>query len=131
MVVGRASLSRRRGFTGKYTARDAAGGRDCGGGLDCAGEIAGEIAHRSRECAAAGGRIAEIRGLRIDPGKVRTNIVIFDCRGSGRPQWNCASCYTAGILAQDTATYSVRMLTHVDVNREGIERRWCIGGSGC
>jgi threonine aldolase len=30
--------------------------------------------------------------------------------------------YRRGIWAQDTAPYSVRLVTHVDVNREGIER---------
>src|SRR5207245_7168037 len=52
--------------------------------------------------------IAEIRGLRIDPGKVRTNIVIFDCSGIGKTAVElCELLYRRGILAQDTATYSV------------------------
>src|SRR5882757_2804965 len=67
--------------------------------------------------------IAEIRGLRIDPAKVRSNIVIFECEGMGKTAVElCELLYGRGILAQDTATYSVRMVTHVDVDREGIER---------
>ena len=67
--------------------------------------------------------IAEIRGLRIDPAKVRSNIVIFECSGIGKTAVElCELLYGRGILAQDTATYSVRMVTHVDVDREGIER---------
>jgi threonine aldolase len=67
--------------------------------------------------------VAQIRGLRIDPAKVRSNIVIFDCSGTGKTAVElCEALYRRGIWAQDTATYSVRLVTHVDVNREGIER---------
>jgi threonine aldolase len=67
--------------------------------------------------------IAEIRGLRIDPARVRSNIVIFDCSGIGKTAVElCEALYRRGIWAQDTAPYSVRLVTHVDVNREGIER---------
>src|SRR5258707_15448073 len=67
--------------------------------------------------------IAEIRGLRIDPGKVRSNIVIFECSGIGKTAVElCELLYGRGILAQDTATYSGGMVTHVDGDREGIER---------
>jgi hypothetical protein len=34
----------------------------------------------------------------------------------------CESLHRRGIWAQDTAPYSVRLVTHVDVSREGIER---------
>src|SRR2546423_591068 len=67
--------------------------------------------------------IARIRGLRIDPAKVRTNIVIFDCSGIGKSAVElCEALYRRGIWAQDTAPYSVRLVTHVDVDRDGIER---------
>jgi threonine aldolase len=67
--------------------------------------------------------IAQIRGLRIDAAKVRSNIVIFDCSGTGKRAVElCEALYQRGVWAQDTARYSVRLVTHVDVNREGIER---------
>ena len=67
--------------------------------------------------------IAEIHGLRIDPKKVRTNIVIFDCSKTGKTAVElCEALSLRGVWAQDTATYSVRFVTHCDVNREGIER---------
>src|SRR6202162_4095003 len=67
--------------------------------------------------------IAGIRGLRIDATKVRSNIVIFDCSGIGKTAVElCEALYRRGIWAQDTAPYAVRVVTHVDVNREGIER---------
>jgi len=67
--------------------------------------------------------IAQIRGLQINAAKVRSNIVIFDCSGIGKAAVElCEALYRHGIWAQDTALYSVRLVTHVDVNREGIER---------
>src|SRR6266852_5092982 len=67
--------------------------------------------------------IAQIRGLRIDAAKVRSNIVIFDCSEIEKTAVElCEALYRRGIRAQDTAPYSVRLVTHVDVNREGIER---------
>jgi threonine aldolase len=67
--------------------------------------------------------IAQIRGLRIDPAKVRSNIVIFECSEIGKTAVElCEALQRRGIWAQDTAPYSVRMVTHIDVDRAGIER---------
>jgi threonine aldolase len=67
--------------------------------------------------------IARIPGLRIDPAKVKTNIVIFDCEGSGKTAVEyCDALRERGIWALDTALYSVRFVTHCDVNREDVER---------
>jgi threonine aldolase len=105
-----------------------------GGGMRQAGVIAAaglvalekspgrlHIDHENARRLAEG--IAGIRGLRIEAGKVRSNIVIFDCSGTGKTAVElCELLHGRGIWAQDTATYSVRMVTHVDVEREGIER---------
>ena len=67
--------------------------------------------------------VAEIRNLRIDAKKVRTNIVIFDCSKTGKTAAElCEALSLRGVWAQDTALYSVRFVTHCDLNREGIER---------
>src|SRR4029077_20826412 len=67
--------------------------------------------------------IAQIRGLKIDPAKVRSNIVIFDCAETGKTAVElCELLYRKGIWAQDTALYSVRVVTHCDVDRAGVER---------
>jgi threonine aldolase len=67
--------------------------------------------------------IAEIPSLRIDPKKVRTNIVIFDCSKTGKTGVQCCEALSSrGVWAQDTALHSVRFVTHCDVSREGIER---------
>lgn len=67
--------------------------------------------------------IARIPGLKIDPPSVKTNIVIFDCSGSGMNAVElCDALHGRGIWAQDTAFHSVRMVTHWNVNRASIER---------
>ena len=67
--------------------------------------------------------LAAIPGLKIDPAKVRTNIVIFDCEGAGKTAVElCDVLREKGIWALDTANYSVRFVTHCDVDRAGCER---------
>jgi threonine aldolase len=67
--------------------------------------------------------LAEIRGLSIDPSKVHTNIVIFGCEKSGQTAIGiCDALREHGIWALDTAPFSVRFVTHCDVDRAGVER---------
>ena len=67
--------------------------------------------------------VAQIPGLQIDPSKVRTNIVIFDCEKTGRTAVAlCDELQRQGVWAQDTVRYSVRFVTHCDVDRAGCER---------
>jgi len=68
-------------------------------------------------------------GLKIDLGKVRSNIVIFDCEGTGKNAVElCDLLQEKGIWALDTAIYSVRFVTHCDVDRAGIERALAVLG---
>jgi threonine aldolase len=67
--------------------------------------------------------IAKIPGLKIDPARVLSNIVIFDCAATRMNAVElCDALYAKGVWAQDTAPYSVRMVTHWNVNRDGIEQ---------
>jgi threonine aldolase len=67
--------------------------------------------------------IAQIPGLKIDPASVHTNIVIFDCQATGMNAVElCDALHAKGIWAQDTAFYSVRMVTHWNVDRPAIDR---------
>jgi threonine aldolase len=105
-----------------------------GGGMRQAGVLAAagligleetpKILHRDHENArhlAEG--LAQIKGITLDPKKVVTNIVIFDVRSTGRPAAEiCAALSKEGILCGPTDKYSIRMVTHYDVDRTGIDR---------
>jgi threonine aldolase len=105
-----------------------------GGGMRQAGVIAAaglialekspgrlHVDHENAKRLAEG--IAEIPGLTVDPKKVRSNIVIFDCLRAGMTAVDlCDALHPQGIWAQDTALYSVRVVTHCDVDRAGCER---------
>jgi len=105
-----------------------------GGGMRQAGVIAAaglialeksparlHIDHKNAKRLAEG--VAKIPGFAIDPSKVTTNIVIFDCSKTGKTavEW-CDILYKRGVWAQDTAVYSVRLVTHCDVDEAAIER---------
>jgi len=105
-----------------------------GGGMRQAGVIAAaglialekspgrlHVDHENAKRLAEG--IAEIAGLTIDPKKARSNIVIFDCAKTGKTAVEiCDALHPQGIWAQDTALHSVRVVTHCDVDRAGVER---------
>jgi len=104
------------------------GGMRQAGVLAAAGLIALEksplrlhIDHQNARTLAEG--LARIPGLQIDPARVRTNIVICDCRQTGMTAVElCDALRERKIWAQDTAPYSVRFVTHCDVDGAGIER---------
>ena len=105
-----------------------------GGGMRQAGVIAAaglialeksparlHIDHENARFLAEG--VAQIPGLVIDVKKVRSNIVIFDCTKTGKTAVElCDALHPRGVWAQDTALYSVRMVTHCDVDRASVER---------
>jgi threonine aldolase len=104
------------------------GGMRQAGVLAAAGRIALEesprrldIDHQNAQRLAK--EIAQIPSLRIDPKTVKTNIVIFDCKETGMDAVQlCDALKPHGIWALDVATFSVRFVTHCDVDSEGIDR---------
>jgi threonine aldolase len=67
--------------------------------------------------------LARIPGISLDPAKVVTNIVRFDVRGTGRTAADlCAELKKHNILAGPFARFAIRMVTHYDVDRAGIDR---------
>ncbi len=67
--------------------------------------------------------LAKIPGIRIDPRKVQTNIVIFHVESTGRGAAEiCAALAEEGVLASAFGSFAIRMVTHYDVNRAGIDR---------
>jgi threonine aldolase len=66
--------------------------------------------------------LAQIEGVSLDPKKVVTNIVILDVRGTGRTASEiCAELGKRKILAGATGKHSIRMVTHYDVDRAGVD----------
>jgi threonine aldolase len=67
--------------------------------------------------------LAQIKGISVDPKKVVTNIVIFEVRGTGRTAAEIiAELAKRNVLGGATDKYSIRMVTHCDVDRAGIDR---------
>ena len=65
--------------------------------------------------------LAELTGVKIDPEKVVTNIVIFDVSETGQAaDAICAQLRERGVLASGFGS-SIRMVTHYDVSRADIE----------
>ncbi|MGA8367707.1 MAG: threonine aldolase family protein [Candidatus Acidiferrales bacterium] len=104
------------------------GGMRQAGVLAAAGLVALEespkILHRDHENAkhlAQG--LAQIKGLALDPQKVSTNIVFFDVRATSRTAAElCEALAPRNILCGAMDKFSVRMVTHYDVDRAGINR---------
>ena len=98
------------------------------GVLAAAGKIALEespkrlhVDHQNARRLAEG--ILQIPTLHIDPKKVVTNIAIFDCKETGMDAVQlCDELRPHGIWALDTAQYSVRFVTHCDVDVAGVDR---------
>lgn len=68
-------------------------------------------------------QLARMPGIRLDPAKVRTNIVIFDIAGTKMDSGQfLMKLGGEGVMAVPTGPYEVRMVTHCDVNRGQIER---------
>jgi threonine aldolase len=124
MIVGSAEFIEK----GRIYRKMFGGGMRQAGVLAAAGLIALEesparlhVDHENAQLLAKG--IAAMPGLKIDPAKVKTNIVIFDCAGTERNAVElCDLLREKGIWALDTATYSVRFVTHCDVDGAGCER---------
>jgi threonine aldolase len=67
--------------------------------------------------------LAKIPGIQLDASKVVTNIVRFDVSETGHTAADiCAELKKRNILAGPFAKYAIRMVTHYDVDREGIEK---------
>ena len=83
-----------------------------------------KILHRDHENArylAEG--LAKIRGISVNPKKVATNIVIFDVRATERTADDiCADLAKHHIRCGSSDKYAIRMVTHYDVDRAGIDR---------
>jgi threonine aldolase len=66
--------------------------------------------------------LAEIRGVKIDPERVQTNILVFDISGTGQTTAEfSAKVKERGVLATGINAREMRMVTHKDVSRLDCE----------
>lgn len=66
--------------------------------------------------------LAEIHGVKIDPERVQTNIVVFDITGTGQTTAEfSAKLKRRGVLANGINPREMRMVTHKDVSRDDTE----------
>ena len=67
--------------------------------------------------------LAGLQGISIDPRNVATNIVIFDVQGTGRTAAEISDeIGRLNVLCSATDKFAVRMVTHCDVDRAGVEK---------
>ena len=105
-----------------------------GGGMRQAGIIAAgglyalehnvaRLADDHRRARALGERLARVPGLTIDEGKLQTNMVFADTHGVGLPAARVVELLdAAGVLALDEAPWSVRFVTHLDLDDAAVEQ---------
>jgi threonine aldolase len=66
--------------------------------------------------------LAALKGIALDPARVATNIVIFDVRGTNRTAAEfCEQLTRKKVLSSATEKFSVRMVTHCDVDRADVD----------
>jgi threonine aldolase len=104
------------------------GGMRQAGVLAAAGLVALEESPKRLHCDHENARrlaegLAGIAGVTIDPAKAPTNIVIFDVQKSGKTAADVsAALRERGVLANPTGKFTMRMVTHCDVDRRQIEQ---------
>ncbi len=124
MLVGSADFIQKALVTRKLLG----GGMRQAGVLAAAGLIALEetpkILHIDHENARhLADALARIEGIGIDPTEVVTNIVIFDVSATGRDAADiCGDLAKQNVLCAATSRFTIRMVTHYDVDRAGIDR---------
>ena len=67
--------------------------------------------------------LASVPGITLNPATVQTNIVIFDVRKSGWASGDILNTLAQrGVLGVPVDNDKIRMVTHLDVNRNAVER---------
>ena len=67
--------------------------------------------------------LAKIPGIRLDPKEVVTNIIVFDVSGTGMTAEDISQKLKGNrVIANGVGPYTMRMVTHYDVDRAGCLR---------
>jgi len=123
MIAGTAADVRR----GRLYRKRLGGGMRQAGVLAAAGLIAleehpGKLAADHANARFFAEAVAKVPGVSIDPAKVQTNIVIYDVSGSGIPAAEFSARLKAkGVLSNAVSEVALRVVTHYDVDRAGVE----------
>jgi threonine aldolase len=123
MIAGTEEQMRR----GRLYRKRLGGGMRQAGILAAAGLIAleqhpGKLAADHANARFLAEELAKIPGIAVDPGKVQTNIVIFDVSGTGLAAAEFSARLKAkGVLMNAVNETHLRAVTHYDVSREGAE----------
>ena len=69
------------------------------------------------------GELARIRGIRLDPAKVATNIVVFNVKGTGKTSAEITRALAErSVLINGIDPENMRLVTHMDVDRVACAR---------
>jgi threonine aldolase len=103
-----------------------------GGGMRQAGLLAAaglyamqhniaRMADDHRRCRMLAERLADVPGLSVDVRKVQTNMVYVGTTASGLPAADAVAILEkAGVLCLDEAPWSIRLVTHLDVDEADV-----------
>ena len=76
--------------------------------------------------------LAEIPGIKIDPSKVQTNILMCDISGTGMTSDELSrKLAEQNVLANGVGPQLIRFVTHLDVDREQCAQAVEVVGSIC
>lgn len=124
MVVGRAEdIDRARLFRKRLGGAMRQAGVLAAAGLVALEKMPGRLAEDHANARFLAQALADIEGVKVDPARVQTNIVIFDVAGLGIPAAEYSSRLKAlGVLANAVNQTRMRVVTHFDVDRAACER---------
>ena len=133
MLVGSAELMERA----RIYRKALGGGMRQAGILAAAGLIALEQGpeklandHAKAKFLAEG--LARVRGIKIDPAKVHTNILMCDVSGTGMTSQELAQkLATRNVLASGFGPQLIRFVTHLDISRERCEQALDVIAATC
>ena len=133
MLVGSAELMERA----RIYRKALGGGMRQAGILAAAGLIALEQGpqklandHANAKFLAEG--LARVRGIKIDPAKVHTNILMCDVSGTGMTSHELAQkLATRNVLASGFGPQLIRFVTHLDISRQQCEQALDVIAATC
>jgi len=133
MLVGSAELMDRA----RIYRKALGGGMRQAGILAAAGLIALEegpkkLARDHANAKFMGERLAQIPGIKIDPAKVQTNILMCEVSATGMTSYELSHRLAAqNVLASGFGPQLIRFVTHLDINREQCARALEVIASIC